>query len=151
MVSLHACSLGGEWWRGGMSWLLLWGEGWVQGSGKRGSLDALSTTLVVVCAGAMRRTLHLLPIPCFCSRLFKSDSWGFNFLYLLAYNLPELLMCTAPYSFFVFYCLRRRCFPRCKHCSHCSKGSQVLACLTRKLYKFPTSINSFNPHRNHMR
>lgn len=48
------------------------------------------------------------------------------FLYPLANDVSQLLLCTvylAPYSFFVFHCWRR-CFSRCKHRSHCGKGSQ---------------------------
>ena len=70
-------------------------------------------------------TLFLLSNPCFCSWLFRNDSWDFLvFLYLLSEICPDC-NCTQlfllPSSLFVFWCSRRY-LNKGKHCSITAKG-----------------------------
>ena len=86
--------------------------------GQRGSLSGLPTLQVVSCEACMHSTL-------LCSRLFKSGSVGFFYLFVsFVQNLHQLHMHAAifnPCSFFVFCCSRRD-VSRCKHCSTAEKG-----------------------------
>ena len=90
--------------------------------GQRGGLGVLPTPSVVLCAGGMRSTLLLLPA-------FQRQQLGFWSLFISLSIICPKCTCTqlflVPYSFFVF-CCSRRCLSRCQHCS---KGSQVPACL----------------------
>ena len=73
--------------------------------------------------GIMRRTLLLLGVP---------QKWQLGFLsfcillFITCPNLTCMQLFLVLSSFFVFYCWSRH-LSRCKHCS---KGSQVPACLT---------------------
>ena len=60
----------------GLSWLFLWGC--VQGTCQRGGSGDLPTPLVMLCASGMHSILLLLSKPCWCSWLFRSDSWVFS-------------------------------------------------------------------------
>ena len=102
------------------------------GVGRRGGLGVLPIPLVVLCAGGMGSTLLLL-------RALQKWQLGFLVvLYLLSRICPSCA-CTqlflAPYSFLVFYCLRRGV----SRCKPCSKGFQVPACLT---FKVPRTLPS---------
>ena len=70
-----------------------------RGLGRKDGLSGLPTPLVVLSAGGMPSTLLLLPIPCFCYRLFKSGSWVFLVsLYLLG---PEFAPTAHARSYFL--------------------------------------------------
>ena len=107
------------------------------GSGRRGGLGGLATPLVVPCAGVMHRTLLLLPY-------LGSGSWVLAFLYLVLLNLPPLCMRAVIFSPLEFLCICcwRRWLSRCKHCS---KGSQVPACLNTCLLKGISRIQLLKP------
>ena len=84
----------GESWAGSLNG---GGEGCVQGSGLRAGLGCLPTPLVVLCAESMHSTLLLLPTPSFRSRLLRSSSWVFIFLYILG---PEFAPTAHTSSYF---------------------------------------------------
>ena len=82
-----------------------------------------------MCRGHAQYPAFAPPDPLLFSWLFRRGSWAFwSFCILLPIICPSCT-CTqlflVPYSVFAFCCLRR-CLSRCKHCS---KGSQVPACL----------------------
>ena len=109
------------------------------GVGPEGWLRWFAHPFVMLCAGGMHSTLFLLPTPCFFSWLFRSGIWAFLvFLYFLSIICPNWA-CTqlflVPYSFFVFFGLRK-CLSRCKHCSTAAKGprSQPVSFPSERLY-----------------
>ena len=75
----------------------------------------------LLCAGSI--------VASFCSLLFRSGSWIFVSSCPLFATAVLVQLFLVPYTFLVF-CYSRRCLSRWKHCNHCSKGSQVSACLS---------------------
>ena len=98
-------------------------NGCVQGPHQSRGLDSWPTPLVVSSAGGICNTLLLLPTPCCCPQLFRSNSWSFgSFCFLLSriclsWACAQLFL--VPYSFFVFCCSRR-------HLSRCMASQVVL-------------------------
>lgn len=75
--------------------------------------------------------------------------WSFCTLSIICSHCSCTQLFLAPYNFFVFCCSRRHLF----RCKHCSKGSQVLACLNytriisnRKVLKAFGNIRAYVSH-----
>ena len=113
------------------SLFLIWGDGrGVFRAGQRGGLGDLPISHAVC-----KVPMLLLLTPSLCSRLLKSGQWWLLLLFGLFVSLGSRIcpncaciqLFLVPCSFFVFCCLRRG-MSRSKHCT---KGSQIPACLTK--------------------
>ena len=98
---------------------------WVEGRGmSRGWAGGVAW---VVCPPLRLRCVQgACPVPCFCSGSSKVAFWIFGLFVSFVQNWPQLhihAFILAPYSFFVFCCLKRG-VSRCKHCSPLAKGSR---------------------------
>ena len=92
-----------------------------------GGLGNLLTTQVVSCSGDMCTLPLLLSTLCFCSRLFRSNSWVF---WSLCIFCPKFDLTAHACSYFqscivsLYFVLEERCV-QVGALQHCSKGSQV--------------------------
>ena len=103
--------------------------------------------------GGMRSTLLLLLPPWFCYRLFKSSSWVFwSFCIFWVQNLSQLCMHAVIFSPIQFLCilgLEKSCV-WVQALQHCSKGSQVPACLTHCWRNASTILSTGSLHNQHL-
>ena len=107
---------------GGASWSLQWSEGWGGSLVLAGGVAwVVCQPPVMLCAGGHAQD------PPFASGTTEGavGFWPFCIFCIICPNWPCTHLFLIRYSVFVFCCLRRR-LSRCKHCS---KGSQVPACL----------------------
>ena len=98
-----------------------WGLGWIRGSGWRSGLGGLPSPPWCSVQEIMHRTLPFAP----GTSERTVGFWPFCIFSIICPNWPRTHLFLICYSIFVF-CCSRRCLSRCKHCS---KGSQVPACL----------------------